>query len=205
MPASSTVAPLAFLSIVGLLLYWHILEKRHSRADQSKSQHHPWIQKIIRWLPQLFAIMLLLQLLRIFSFDLPVFDIVKESMVGIGLIIFWAAAAIAIWARQTLGLNWAHAADYQVMKKQELVTSGPYRVVRHPIYTAFLLMFIGIELVVASWLIVLTFPLLWFFVWQAKKEELLLTRSFGQAYRDYARRTGMLLPRIWPVRLVART
>lgn len=190
----SALAWFAIASIVGILLYWHGLERRGSRAEKGKSHHSMLWQRVIRWLPILFGVFLIFQLVGIIRFDMPVPSGVKQTMFVVGLLLFWLSAALAIWARQALGNDWAHAADFQIIAGQKLVISGPYAFIRHPIYVAFLLMFVGVELVVASWLVVLALPIAWFVTWQSKKEEQLLAQAFGAAYQDYACRTSMFLP-----------
>lgn len=195
MTSASIVQWLGIASIIGILAYWYIREHRYSRANRSKSQHHPYIQRTIRWLPYLVAIILIAQILNMVQLDLPVSSSTARILFIAGLLVFWGAAGLAIWARQALGENWAHAADVQIITGQSLVTTGPYRFIRHPIYTAFLFMFIGIELIVVSWLLLGALPLLWLLQWQIRKEETLLQQEFGDAYRAYARRTGSLFPR----------
>lgn len=187
---------LVVISVIGLLLYWRFQEQNQSRADRSKSQHRPTIQRLVRWSPEIVGLMLIAQLVGFIKIELPLSEATKQTFFILGLLLFWFAAALAIWARRTLGLNWAHAADFQVIPGQELVTEGPYRFIRHPIYVAFFMMFIAIELIVASWLILFGLPLLLFLTWQAKKEEALLSQSFGPAYQDYMQRSGRLFPRL---------
>jgi len=114
----------------------------------------------------------------------------------IGHIALWSGVILAVWAREALGAHWAHAAEYQVLPGQELVTDGPYRWIRHPMYTAFLVIFLGTEIMLGSWLISLSIPLYVFMIWQTRKEERVLEESFGEQYRHYQRRTGMIFPRI---------
>jgi protein-S-isoprenylcysteine O-methyltransferase Ste14 len=120
---------------------------------------------------------------------------VAAALLALGQLCFWASILLAVWARESIGLHWAHAADFQIVPGQDLVTDGPYRYVRHPLYLSLFLVFLSAELSVASYGIVLALPLLWFMGWQARKEDLLLARHFGELYADYASRTGRFLPR----------
>ena len=78
----------------------------------------------------------------------------------------------------------------------ELVTNGPYRWIRNPLYTAGGLLFAGLGLVAASWIFIAgaagMLPFVW---WRLPREEAELEARFGQEYRDYASRTGRFLPR----------
>lgn len=77
-----------------------------------------------------------------------------------------------------------------------LVTHGPYRWVRHPLYTVGFLLFTGLSLMAANWFIFTTLILGSFvLIERTSKEEELLTERFGDEYRDYADHTGRFLPR----------
>jgi protein-S-isoprenylcysteine O-methyltransferase Ste14 len=102
----------------------------------------------------------------------------------------------AVWARFHLGRNWSGYVTYK--EDQTLITTGPYRFVRHPIYTSMILMFIGTilyygSLFVSIFLIILTID----FVLRTKKEEEIMTRLFGEKYTDYMKRTKRLIPLIY--------
>ena len=100
---------------------------------------------------------------------------------------------ICIWARKTLAGNWSEDIDFK--KAHELVQSGPYRFVRHPIYTGFLLMFLGSALVVGKlggfigFVILFTGCLI-----RIIQEELLLTKHFKEKYISYKKRVKSLIP-----------
>ena len=113
----------------------------------------------------------------------------------------WVGAAVAIVlipfvvsAQRALGRNVSPTVITH--EDHELVTSGPYRWVRNPLYTAGVLLFTSLGLVSASWYLIagaaLTFALVRL---RLPKEETELEARFGQEYRDYARRTGRFLPR----------
>lgn len=115
----------------------------------------------------------------------------------------WAGVGVALlgfgllqWAQNTLGRNWSDTP--RMMKEQALVTGGPYRFVRHPIYTAFLLILGSLLFVSANWFIGLTWIGMTVLEVASRIgfEERLLLEYFGDQYRDYMKRTGRLLPRI---------
>lgn len=101
------------------------------------------------------------------------------------------------WAISTLGRFFT--LNVQVRDDQRVVTSGPYRWVRHPSYTADLLAFTGIGLALGNWLSLLaatTLPLLGLVVRIHVEERALLTR-LGEPYRVYAKGKKRLVPRVW--------
>jgi len=115
----------------------------------------------------------------------------------------WAGVGIALfgfsllqWAQNTLGTNWSDTP--RMMKEQTLVTSGPYQSIRHPIYTAFLLIMSSTLLISANWLIGLSWIGMTILETASRIgfEESLMLEFFGDQYRDYMRRTGRLLPKL---------
>jgi protein-S-isoprenylcysteine O-methyltransferase Ste14 len=109
-----------------------------------------------------------------------------------GTILCAAGVALAIWARAYLGRNWGLPMSRK--DEPELVTSGPYAYVRHPIYSGILLAMIGSALAESvSWLL----PLVLFgayFVYSARSEEKIMAQEFPEQYPAYRRRTKMLVP-----------
>ncbi len=185
---------LAFV-ILGILLYWEVRERRSSRAIGTRSGHSPVLRVFLRAIMPAAGILLMVQLIGIFELPLRVSTPILSALRTTGVILFLLGTILAIWARESLGIHWAHAADFQILPGQDLVTDGPYRYVRHPLYTAFLLVFLGTELIVGSVLVLLILPLSWLMVWQSRKEEEILRAAFRDAYRDYEQSTGMFFPR----------
>lgn len=111
---------------------------------------------------------------------------------GIGLALFAAGLLFAIWARIHIGRNWGTPMTQK--NDPELVTSGPYRLVRHPIYSGILLANIGTAAAL-SWFWLAAFGLAAiYFIYSATVEEKFLTEQFPDAYPAYKRSTQMLVP-----------
>lgn len=115
----------------------------------------------------------------------------------------WAGVGIALlgfallqWAQNTLGKSWSDTP--RMIQGQALVTSGPYQFIRHPIYTAFLLILGSTLLVSANWLIGLAWIGMTMLEIASRVgfEETLMLEYFGEQYREYMKRTGRLLPRL---------
>jgi protein-S-isoprenylcysteine O-methyltransferase Ste14 len=104
-----------------------------------------------------------------------------------------AGAALAIWARQSLGRNWS---DKVVLKvDHELIRSGPYRYLRHPIYGGVLLAVAGTALAIGEWRGMVALVLLGTnYSIKAIKEEKILASKFGEAFAEHRRATWFLLP-----------
>jgi protein-S-isoprenylcysteine O-methyltransferase Ste14 len=115
----------------------------------------------------------------------------------------WTGLAVAVcggilwvYTVQHLGRN---LTDTVVTRRQHvLVTTGPYRWVRHPFYIACLLMLLGVSLTMANWFILLASSILWFaFLFpRTRIEEQNLLDRFGDDYRNYAQRVGRFVPRL---------
>ena len=115
----------------------------------------------------------------------------------------WTGVAITLlgfvllqWSQNTLGKNWSDRP--RLLKEQSLVTSGPYRYIRHPIYTAFLLILGSTFFISANWMIGLTWISMAVLEIASRiaYEESLMIESFGDQYREYMKRTGRLFPKV---------
>ena len=124
------------------------------------------------------------------SLSFPVW--LRWTGVGIALIGF----VLLQWAQTTLGRSWSDTP--RMMKEQALITSGPYQFIRHPIYTAFILILGSTLFISSNWLIGLTWAgmAVLDIVSRIGFEESLMLEYFGEQYRDYMKKTGRLLPRL---------
>jgi protein-S-isoprenylcysteine O-methyltransferase Ste14 len=110
----------------------------------------------------------------------------------VGLVLFAFGLGFAIWARPHIGRNWGTPMSQK--DEPELVTSGPYRLIRHPIYFGLLLAGVGTAVALRwMWLIALALVGM-YFVYSATVEEHYLTEQFPDAYPTYKRATKMLVP-----------
>jgi protein-S-isoprenylcysteine O-methyltransferase Ste14 len=116
---------------------------------------------------------------------------------GVGLALL--GFALLQWAQNTLGKNWSDTP--RMIKEQSLITSGPYRFIRHPIYTAFLLILGSTLLISANWLIGIAWMGMTILEVTSRIgfEENLMLEYFGEQYREYMKQTGRLFPRLTAV------
>jgi len=114
-----------------------------------------------------------------------------------GLIVLWLGLALRAWAIATLGRSFRTTVE--VDPGQTVISTGPYRWVRHPSYTGLLLILAGFGLSRGNWLALAACLLLPLpsFVWRIKVEESELERVLGDAYRTYGAGTARLVPRVW--------
>ena len=114
---------------------------------------------------------------------------------GLGLVLFALGLAFAIWARVNIGRNWGTPMTRK--DEPELVTSGPYHLVRHPIYTGILVAGIGTSVALNwTWLIAAGLAGI-YFVYSATVEERYLAERFPDTYPTYKCSTKMLLPYVF--------
>lgn len=124
-------------------------------------------------------------------------DFHSAAIHAAGALLYVAGLALRLVARATLGRNFS--GFVQTCDGHRLVTRGVYRWVRHPAYTGFAGMLIGLPLCLGSWFslamaVGVGVPAL---VFRIRQEEAALAAWFGEAYRDYQRRTWRLVPFIW--------
>lgn len=180
-----------------IFFFWWIFWRQTERVAERDMPKTYKSKSFLKYLSlTLIESIIAVQLLGVSLF--PMYIAQKNILIQVvGLLCVIGGAIIAISARITLGANWSHAFEYQVKKKQVLITNGIYAYVRHPIYLGLLIAFIGGELLAQSYLV---FALLLFFLAayrQMKKEEKLLIAHYGEAYRKYMKSSKMFLPFLW--------
>jgi protein-S-isoprenylcysteine O-methyltransferase Ste14 len=174
---------------IAFLLYWQI-----KAVDTKTTQRlEPAASRIFRVLIFLIAI----ALLSIPRIPLPWLYVPLWPQ---GYWPFWLGAAVtvagllfAVWARVHLGRNWSRSVT--IKQGHELITTGPYAVVRHPIYTGILTGFLGTAIAISQVrgfiVVVLIFVVFWF---KLRMEEQWMRSQFGETYANYARKTAALVP-----------
>ena len=171
---------------IAFMIYWSVgagqtvpTKSRESRASRRVHQ-------------QLLNAALLLVFVPVPGLDRRILP-AGRWVVVIGIIIHLASFLLAVSARRHLGRFWSGEITQKV--GHELVRSGPYRFVRHPIYTAMLGMFVGMAIVSGDLHAFVAVAVVAFAYWRKiRLEERNLTELFGATYDDYRRRTRALVP-----------
>jgi protein-S-isoprenylcysteine O-methyltransferase Ste14 len=161
-------------------IYW--LASAASSKESVKSGWRPRLTGVTA-----IGVFLIAGVLR--SGSLAVHSVILEA---IGAVLFVCGISLAVWARLHLGRNWGMPMTQRA--EPELVTSGPYRFVRHPIYTGLLTAVLGTALVNNLLGLIVVAALLAYFYYSGTVEERNLAATFPQAYPEYKSKTKMLIP-----------
>lgn len=126
---------------------------------------------------------------RSYRFHLPL----ESFFHALGLAVMGSGFSVFIWSVVARG---RHSVSWAMPEDHALITSGPYRYVRHPSYLGYFLMFIGLPFTMQNVLALIPLMAIPGYNTVAVREEALLVERFGDAYREYKERTGRFLPRI---------
>ena len=136
----------------------------------------------------LIITMLFLQIINILFF--PNLSLPNNQLVFIvGLSFYSFGIILATWAKLTMKSNWGTPAQHNFKRQNELVTKGPFRLTRNPIYLGDISISFGYFLALRSYLIFFTLFILQYFYLSALKEEKLLEKYFGNKYLKYKQKT----------------
>jgi protein-S-isoprenylcysteine O-methyltransferase Ste14 len=113
-------------------------------------------------------------------------------LLGIGLALFVLGLGLAVWARVYLGRNWGMPMSEKV--DPELVTTGPYSKVRHPIYSGIILAMVGTTVAISLYWLIAVVLLGAYFIYSAFMEERYMAGRFPDTYPQYKQSTKMLIP-----------
>lgn len=116
----------------------------------------------------------------------------SRALKALGTALLLAGLGLAVWARVHLGRNWGM--PMTKVDDRELITTGPYRFVRHPIYSGLLLAMAGTGLATTLYWLIIMALVGCFFVYSAFVEERMMASEFPKAYPAYKARTSMLIP-----------
>lgn len=183
------------IAVLGVRFYGHL--KAGSFGSRNRSSYDEGkVTRLLRPLPVLLGIASILyiiapELMDWSTLDLPVW--MRLVSIPLGLI----AALAMTWVHMTLNKNFS--GRLEIREDHTLITDGPYRWVRHPMYTAVITLFVAVFLLTANWFIGLVGLVMNVAVIAARtpKEEAMLVATFGDSYREYMRRTPRYLPRVF--------
>jgi protein-S-isoprenylcysteine O-methyltransferase Ste14 len=173
---------------VAFWLYWFILAFGSKKNARSKAKRFAGIR-----LTLFVLAIILFRFFNVANYSFQNRIATNDQLLLLaGFILFLLGLGLAIWARLYLGKNWG----MPMSEKQdpELVTSGPYHYIRHPIYSGILLAFLGSAIASSIfWLTIFAITGI-YFIYSAVIEERLMIKQFPKVYPGYKKKTKMLLP-----------
>lgn len=179
-----------FSGLVLHKLLWEVLKSRERRSSVRRQSLKRPGSRLVKLLKVTVLVFLAVQTLFLDLF--PISD-QSSTLRMLGITLYFIGLTTAVIGRLDLGKNWVDLEDYQVLPQQSLVRQGIYRYIRHPIYTGDILLLIGLELALNSWLVLaVAIPLL-IAVKQTIAEEALLAQVFP-GYSAYCRQTKRFIP-----------
>lgn len=174
----------------GVRLYYQRGRRKFKRAVVKHEQREKFLYYLVGLglIPILFY--LLTSWIDTFRFPFPP----GVRWLGAGLI--FAGDLLFIWSHRALGRNWSPVLE--IRKGHILVTSGPYKFIRHPMYAAIFIIGIGISLFSSNWIVALSYmlPVIFMYLIRIADEEKMMIEKFGDEYRAYMIRTGRLIPKL---------
>ena len=188
----STYTLIAYLIWTTMFIVWIL-----GRIGNKRTLERPNISKYLFTTGLLYLSYVLL-FLPFFSKSTAIQLTPRSSLFGLlGDVLCFFGAGLAVWARFTLGKNWSGVTATR-KEHHELIQNGPYRLVRHPIYTGFLLGMLGFALTVGT-LVAYSAVLLGLaaLLLRIVIEEKLMDEIFPSSYKEYANRVKRLIPFVW--------
>ena len=175
-----------------VFLLWAITSGSSKRTVQSRSDSESRVAIWVVWIAWL--------LLFGHGFRRPPlsahFTDVTPATASIGLALTVIGLGFSVWARFAIGSNWSPWIELK--QGHQLIRTGPYAILRHPIYSGFMLATLGTAIALAEWSGLLAFALI-VLAWgyKARLEEKVMLEQFGSEYEEYRRKVKGLIPFVW--------
>ena len=161
-----------------------------STVSEIKEKPKTFLQKFPPVVSMLSLVALILAV-----FQIGTLDYLKEYSVirYIGLAVYLVFSWIQVWSFKTLGDNYSQ--DIMIKKNHELITKGPFKIIRHPQYLCQILLDLGATAATFSYLVgflaLIEIPI---YILRASMEDKLLAKHFGEKFSDYKKKSGFMFP-----------
>jgi len=166
---------------------------RAAWSKPSKRREFPW-QRLEHVIPLVIGFLLIYNHRFAWNFLADRIIPQNDAVTIIGLLLTAGGLVFAVWARIALGANWSGTVT--IKSGHNLIRRGPYKWIRHPIYTGILLSFLGTILLQGEVRAFVGFAFVLLALYRkAKREEKFLSEEFGEGFAEHAKHTGMFLPR----------
>lgn len=195
MEASSVGQIVWVLGIVGWYVIRYPFERRAKRVRVVTNRRSP--SEIIGLVSALFGLAILPGFYVATGIPAAADYPARWWAVALGAVIFASALWVFRRSHKELGRNWS--ITLEIRERHALVCAGPYAVIRHPMYTSFMLMGLGQAFLLSNWVAGLAglagFAILFFL--RVDKEERMMLENFGPQYQAYMERTKRIIPYLY--------
>lgn len=182
----------SLLILYFVIMYYYRRRSGRSETEVIKKQKREMLLLSILGISLLLApILYLAELIDFASFHLLDWQRIMGGVCAlIGIACFY-------WTHSILGKNWSLLLELK--KDHELIMSGPYKYVRHPMYASIYIIHIGFLILTANWLvgILLLAPFTLLYIVRVRSEEQMMLEKFGKKYQDYMKKSGRLFPKLF--------
>ncbi|MEE8359753.1 MAG: protein-S-isoprenylcysteine O-methyltransferase [Candidatus Omnitrophota bacterium] len=183
---------IVYTLLLGFLRLLQHLKYRKEKTPLFKVSKSEYVTFVLAFLGMLIIPLIHISTgwLEMFRMNLPDWARLSGPVIGVfGLILLW-------WVHQTLGSHWAPIPEIE--KDHELLMDGPYKYIRHPMYSAFYVFTLGAWLTLSNWLVGIAGFVAWTIFCRVRItiEEEMMLKEFGSEYQDYMKRAGSLLPKL---------
>jgi protein-S-isoprenylcysteine O-methyltransferase Ste14 len=189
------IALFSAFSLIRAAYYLKVKRAGYRTVIEERRRYSVWLSIFICY--EVFTFFLYIwfpETLAWAALSLPAWSRVLGSALGTAALLWF------VWIHRTLGVN--HSARLSIKDRQVLITDGPYRLIRHPMYSAFYLLHIAVFFLTANWFLGITWlaGLTLTIALRVSREEEMLSGRFGEQYAAYSQRTGRFLPPLGPAR-----
>lgn len=188
------VAPAARGLLLGTVAVWLLVELRQRRTHRPDAVKADQGSRLVLQVANLAGFAVAIGIMHVAPLA-TIHPAGAAAWTGLGVL--WSGIALRVWSIRTLGRYFTYTV--QIGKDQPVITTGPYRIIRHPSYTGLLLVVIGLGLLIGNWLslVGLTAVVMCALAYRIKVEERALLKNLGEHYRSYAATHRRLIPVIW--------
>ena len=161
-----------------------------STVSEIKEKPKTFLQKFPPVISMLSLVALILAVFQIGTLDyLEEYSVIRYIGLAVYLVFSW----IQVWSFKTLGDNYSQ--DIMIKKNHELITKGPFKIIRHPQYLCQILLDLGATAATFSYLVgflaLIEIPI---YILRASMEDKLLAKHFGEKFSDYKKKSGFMFP-----------
>ncbi len=183
-----------FISIYAVFAGVRVYYRSQTLGRTSEKEYTQKTKAIIALILAILGYFLVMGLWIVIPQTILVFQIALPLLIrwfGVGMAVI--AIALTVWIHRALGRQ--YSAKWEIQQGHKLIIAGPYRRVRHPMYTTLNLFSLSVSLITANLLLILfaisvAIP----FFWIARAEEAILIEQFGDEYLEYMKNTGRFFP-----------